>query len=229
MIKDPPIMTIRRGFKRPKAADVKAFAGIPTGNIVDAMGGRGALDYRIKPLTPSARVMVGVALTCTCGPADNLALFGALDAARPGDIMVVAADSFTNTATTGDLVLGMAKNRGMLGFVTDGMVRDIVGIEGVGIPVYCAGVTPNSPVRNGPADVGLPIIVGGVAVDAGDIVIGDRDGVVIVPRRKIAAVLEALKGVRAAESALEAKVKAGLEIPDFARAILDSDRVIEID
>lgn len=228
MIKDPPLLTIKRDFPRPSPQDVAAFANVPTGYAVDAMNGRGALDYRIKPLTPANSVMVGVAVTCHCGPADNLALFGALAIAKAGDILVAATDSFTATSVTGDLLLGMAKNRGLKGLVTDGLARDLAGILAVGLPLYCAGLTPNSPVRNGPGTVGQPVIVGGVAVSSGDIVIGDNDGIVIVPRAQIGSILERLAAVRAAEAALEAKVKAGLEVPDFVQAILDSDRVTEI-
>ncbi|HWA48782.1 MAG TPA: hypothetical protein VG742_10935 [Dongiaceae bacterium] len=228
MIKDPPLLTIRRNFPRPSRQDVAAFANVPTGYAIDAMGGRGALDYRIKPLMPATSVLVGVAVTCHCGPADNLALFGALAIAQAGDILVAATDGFTATSVTGDLVLGMAKNRGVKGVVTDGLARDLAGILAVGLPIYCAGLTPNSPVRNGPGTVGQPVIVGGVAVSSGDIVIGDNDGIVIVPRTEIANVLKKLADVRAAEASLEAKVKAGLQVPDFVEAILKSDRVVEI-
>ena len=227
MIKDPPLLTIRRHFERPAAKDVAAFAGVQTGYAVDAMGGRGALDYRIKPLAPATSVMVGVAITCHCGPADNLALFAALAVAQAGDILVAATDGFTATAVTGDLLLGMAKNRGLLGLVTDGLVRDVAGIAGVGLPVYCAGITPNSPARNGPGTVGHPVVMGGAAIEAGDIVIGDNDGVVVIPRSEAGAVLARLSDVRAAEATLDAKVKAGLGIPDFIQAVLDSDRVVE--
>jgi 4-hydroxy-4-methyl-2-oxoglutarate aldolase len=227
MIKDPPLLTIARDFTRPKPETVKAFAGVPTGYIVDALGGRGGLDYRIKPLAPQNTVLVGTAMTCHCGPADNLALFGALATAQPGDILVAATDGFTATSVTGDLLLGMAKNRGLLGLVTDGLVRDLVGILGVGLPVYCAGVTPNSPARNGPGTVGHPVVLGGMTVAPGDIVIGDNDGIVIVARDQAEMVLGRLKDVRAAEAALEAKVKAGLEVPDFVTAILESDRVVK--
>jgi 4-hydroxy-4-methyl-2-oxoglutarate aldolase len=228
MIVDPPLLKIRRGFPRASAELLAGFAGVPTGNVVDAMEGRGCLDYRIKPLAPSPNVMVGTAVTCDAGPADNLALFGALHAARRGDILVAATDSFTATAITGDLLMGMARNRGVAGLVTDGLARDIVGILAVGLPVYCAGVTANSPVRNGPGTVGLPVIVGGVRIESGDIVIGDRDGVVIVPLARAETVLARLQAVRAAEAALEAKVRAGLEIPDFVSAIIESDRTVEL-
>jgi 4-hydroxy-4-methyl-2-oxoglutarate aldolase len=227
MIKDPPLLTIRREFPRPSAATVNAFAGVPTGYVVDALGGRGGLDYRIKPLAPQNRVLVGVAMTCHCGPADNLALFGALATAQAGDILIAATDGFTATSVTGDLLLGMAKNRGLLGLVTDGLVRDLAGVLGVGLPVYCAGVTPNSPARNGPGTVGHAVTMGGMTIAPGDVVIGDSDGIVIVPLAQVESVLNRLKDVRAAEAALEAKVKAGLEVPDFVQAILVSDRVAE--
>ncbi|MDQ7249825.1 RraA family protein [Dongia sedimenti] len=227
MIKDPPLLTIRRTFPRPSAAVMQAFAGVPTGYVIDAMGGRGGLDYRIKPLASQNTPLVGVAMTCHCGPADNLALFGAMATAQAGDILVAATDAFTATSVTGDLLLGMAKNRGLLGLVTDGLVRDLAGVLGVGLPVYCAGVTPNSPARNGPGTVGHTITMGSVAIAPGDIVIGDNDGVVIIPLAQAEIVLDKLKDVRAAETALEAKVKAGLEVPAFVQAILDSDRVVE--
>jgi 4-hydroxy-4-methyl-2-oxoglutarate aldolase len=227
MIKEPPLLTIRRDFPRPTAATVAAFRGVPTGYAVDAMHGSGGVDYRIKPVSPAAEVLVGVAVTCQCGPADNLALFGALAVAGPGDILVAATDGFTGTSVTGDLLLGMAKNRGILGFVTDGLVRDLAGILAVGLPAYCAGITPNSPVRNGPGTVGHPVVLGGVAVASGDIILGDNDGIVVVPQARAVAVLAKLADVRAAEASLEAKVKAGLQVPDFIQAILDSDRVVE--
>jgi 4-hydroxy-4-methyl-2-oxoglutarate aldolase len=228
MIEDPPLLTIRRNFPRPSDELIAGFSGVPTGNVVDAMGGLGCLDCRIKPLVQSSQVMVGTAVTCYAGPSDGLAVFGALHAARRGDIVVAATDAFTHTAIAGDLLLGMARNRGVAGFVTDGSVRDLAGVLAVGLPVYCAGLTANSAARNGPGTVGLPIVVGGVAVESGDILVGDRDGVVVVPLKQAQAVLAKLADVRAAEASLEAKVKAGLEIPDFVSALINSDRVRDI-
>jgi 4-hydroxy-4-methyl-2-oxoglutarate aldolase len=228
MIDDPPLLQVRRQFERPPRHELAALAGLQTGYIADALGGRGALDHRIKPLVHSGGTLVGVALTCHCGPGDNLALFGALHAAEAGDVLVAAADGFTHTAVAGDLMIGMARNRGVAGLVTDGMVRDIAGLRAVGLPVFCAGVTPNSPARNGPGHVGLPVVVGGVQVASGDVVVGDEDGVVVIPRSRIAAVLARLPAIRAAESSLEEKVKAGLEVPDFFERILASGRVQDI-
>ena len=229
MIEDPPLLTIKRRFERPAAEIIAAFSGVPVGQVVDAMGGRGALHHAIKPVSPHAASLVGIAVTCHCGPADNLAVFGALDAAVSGDIIVAATDSFAGTAVIGDLVLGMARNKGLAGFVTDGLVRDVVGIEAVGLPVYCAGVIANSPARNGPGTVGFPVVLGGVTIAPGDILVGDRDGVAVVPRLEAEAVLSRVAAVRVAEQALEAQVRAGLEMPDFAEAVLRSNRTRYVD
>jgi 4-hydroxy-4-methyl-2-oxoglutarate aldolase len=228
MIEDPPVLKIRRTFPRPTKEQLAALADVPTGYVVDAMGGGGGLDYRIRPLEESSRVMIGTAVTCNAGPADNLALFGAVHAACKGDILVAATNGHSATAITGDLLLGMAKNRGVAGFVTDGLIRDLVGIIKTGLPVYCAGICTNSPARNGPGTVGLPIVVGGVHVEPGDIVIGDRDGVVVIPLAQANTVIANVQHVRAAEAELEAKVRGGLEIPDFIEVIFASGRVEEI-
>ena len=225
MIKDPPILTIRRAFPRPAAELVARFRGAMTGHVVDAMGGSGALDWRIKPLDHHRASFCGTAVTCDAGPADNLALFGALQVLEPGDVIMLATGGSMAAAVTGDLAVGMARNAGCAALVTDGAVRDTTGIVDVGLPVFCAGVTPNSPSRNGPGTVGQAIVIGGRSVMSGDIVLGDGDGVVVVPLALAEEVLRKLAEVRAAEALLEAKVKAGLRMPDFAATLLASDRI----
>ena len=104
MIEDPPLLlTIRRKFERPPAELVEAFAGVPTGHLVDAMGGRGTLHHAIQALLPARAALLGVAVTCHCGPADNLAAFAALDIAGHGDVIVAATDGFMKAAVAGDL------------------------------------------------------------------------------------------------------------------------------
>jgi 4-hydroxy-4-methyl-2-oxoglutarate aldolase len=228
MIENPPLLRIRRRFPKPAGADIAVFAGLPTGFVVDALGGNGALDGRVKPVG-DARSFAGVALTCDAGAADNLAAFGALSIAGPGDVVVCATGGYDKTAVTGDLLLGMMKNRGVVGFVTDGFVRDLVGIRAVGLPCFAAGLTPNSPVRNGPGTVGLPVVVGGVAVASGDIMVGDEDGVVVVPQGRIGEVIARLTSVKAAEAALDAKVKAGLQLPDFIQTMIDAGQFREVE
>lgn len=227
MIDDPPLLTIRRRFPRPDPALVEALRGIQTGFAVDAMDGSGALHHRIKPVDPAG--FVGVAVTCGCAPADNLAVFAALDLAGPGDVLVCATGGHEGCAVIGDLVAGMARNKGAVAVVTDGLVRDLVGLRQVGLPVFAAGITPNSPTRQGPGTAGLPVVVGGVRVDAGDVLVGDLDGVVVIPRERLAAVVERLATVREKEAAMDAAVRGGLTMSDAARRLLDSDRVRWVD
>ena len=229
MIEDPPLLKIKRKFPRPDPDLVAKLAGVATGHVVDCQDGSGAMDYQIKPIGRTPSAFCGVAVTCDTGPADNLAVFAALDISRAGDVIVIATDNYRSTAVIGDMVMGMAKNRGVLAVVTDGMVRDMTGLEGVGLPCFAAGVTPNSPARNGPGTAGLPVIAGGVSVSAGDVVVGDQDGVVVVPGHMAADIAARLDEVRTAEADLDAKVMAGLEIPDFVKDLLESDRVVEVE
>lgn len=227
MIEDPPLLTLARDFPRPDPALVERFRGIPTGWAVDAMGGRAALASAIKPLPgapPAMTRLFGVALPCECGPADNLAIFGAIALAQPGDVILAGADGFTELAVAGDLVLAMAKNKGVAGLVVDGAVRDLAGCLAVGLPTFCRAITPDSGMRNGPGKAGLPAMVGGVRVAPGDLVIADTDGVVVLPQARLPELARALDAVKAAEADLEAKVKAGLAVPDWIESLLRSER-----
>ncbi len=212
MIEEPPPLVFAPAVERPPAELVEGFRGVSTSFIVDTMGGSGALDWRIKPIVGHS--LLGVALTCDCGAGDNLALIAACAESQPGDVLVAATGGFAHAAVTGDLLLGIARNRGVAGFVTDGLVRDLADLKALNLPVYAMGVTPNSPGRRGPGTVGLPIVCGGSAVAAGDVVVGDRDGVVVVPRARLAETLANLSQVKAAEAAMLERVRGGLrELP----------------
>src|SRR3712207_1246081 len=139
-----PVLTVRREFPRPRAEYVERLAGAAVGHIVDAQGRVGALHHAIKPVTRAHR-FAGVALTVDAGPRDNLAAWAALSVAKPGDVLVITTGGYEGAAVTGDLMVGMARNAGIVAVVTDGLVRDLDGLDAVGIPVFAAGVTPNSP------------------------------------------------------------------------------------
>jgi 4-hydroxy-4-methyl-2-oxoglutarate aldolase len=217
LIDDAPRIQLAPPWRRPRPDQVAALAGMSTGYLVDALGGSGALDYRIKPVVLEQSSFCGPAVTCNAGPADNLAVFAALDLLVPGDIIVAACAGHVGCAVVGDLLLGMARNGGAAGFVSDGCVRDLPGIRQVGLPCFAVGITPNSPAREGPGTVGFPVVLGGVAVASGDIVAADQDGVVVVPFERIDACIERLATVRAAEAALDAQVKAGLKTLPWRR------------
>ena len=208
MIEEPPPLVFAPVIERPPFELVEGLRGASTSFIVDAMGGSGALDWRIKPIVGNS--LFGVALTCDCGPNDNLALIAACAESEPGDVLVAATGFFGGAAVTGDLLLGVGRNRGVTGFVTDGLVRDLADLEALNLPVYAMGVSPNSPGKRGPGAVGLPIICGGCAVASGDVVVGDRDGVAVVPRARLAETLANLDRVRAAEAAMLKRVQGGL-------------------
>jgi 4-hydroxy-4-methyl-2-oxoglutarate aldolase len=167
----------------------------------------------------------GTAITCFCGPDDNLALAAAITLAKPGDVIVCATEGFEHGAVCGDLMAGIARNKGIAALVTDGMVRDGVGLRDMGLPVFARGITPNSCVRSGPGSVGLQVVVGGRAVSPGDIVVADEDGVVTVPLADLATVRARLAEVMAAEAEMLAKVKGGLTSLAWVDAMLESDRV----
>ena len=216
MIDEVPLIQTQP-INRPAPSLVDALRQTPTGFLADAMGGSGALDYRIKPAIAHQYAFCGVALTCHAGPADNLALVHALQHIQPGDVLMVATDQFTACAVTGDLVLGMAKNCGAVGFVTDGCVRDLVGIENVGLPAWSVGVTPNSPHRSGPGAIGFPIQLAGHRVCSGDVVVADRDGVVVIPQALLETVAQKLPAIRTAEAAADEAVRQGAKRPAFLK------------
>jgi 4-hydroxy-4-methyl-2-oxoglutarate aldolase len=203
MIGDPVALTVRRRIERPAPSLVARFAGVPTGFVTDALNGAGALHHRVKPIDP-AMAFSGVAVTAACPPMDNLAVMAALDFVQAGDVIVVGTDGQEAAGIIGDLWAMGAKRRGVAALVTDGLVRDLAGLLKVGLPVFAIGHNPNSAFKNGPGTVNLPITCGGVAVSPGDIVVGDLDGVVVVPRAEAEAVAAQLEMVKKKEAEMEA-------------------------
>lgn len=223
MIEEPPLLQILSAEKRPRPTPemLAIFEGAETGHVCDCMGGIAAIDAAIKPVGNVPTKLLGPALTVECGPADILALVAALDEAKPGDVIVMSTGNYRHVASLGDQVTGMGRNAQVAGFVTDGMVRDIAGIEAVGLPVFAAGITPNSPFGKGPGKVGYPVTVGGRTVASGDLVIGDRDGIATVPYTRLDDAAAALARVREDEAILAQKVAEGATLLDGIRDILD--------
>jgi 4-hydroxy-4-methyl-2-oxoglutarate aldolase len=221
-------ITIRRHFPRPSVAQLQRFTGMPSGWVVDARGRRGALDHRIRPLL-AGTPFVGSALTVATVARDNLVPYAALQEAQPGDVLMITTGDYERAAVVGDLLVGMAKNCGIVAVITDGLVRDIAGLEEVGIPVYARGLTPNSPEKHGPGEIGLPIALGGEAINAGDLIVGDRDGIVVVPYADIDLVAENLAAVTAKEQKMEAAVKEGLKYPEWLQQTLQQKGVRYLD
>ena len=225
---EAPKLTIHSTFERPGSELIAPFRDAPTGWVADALGRRGALPHQIRPISRLTR-FVGTALTVQTRPVDNLAPYAALKFAQPGDVLVVSADGSETAAVLGDILLGMARNAGIVAAVTDGMVRDIGGINDVGIPTFARGLTPNSPFKDGPGSIGLPVTLGGVAVAPGDLVVGDVDGVVVVPKTRLQEAAEALTAIAGKEALMEKAVEQGATQPAWLDEILDSDAVRFVD
>lgn len=228
MIEHPPELMIKRNFARPSAAQINAFQGVPTGFVCDAMQGKGALSCTIRPLTETqCKSVVAPAIVADNGPAGILATMAALHILEPGDIVVACVHGHSNCSAIGDQFSGMLANKGAAGFITDGQVRDADGILQTGLPVWCAGLSPNSPYASGPARVGFSASIGGHTVSSGDLIVADRNGVVVVPLSQIDTVVKDLEKVGSLEADLERNVGNGYcEVPMIEEMITDGRAVI---
>lgn len=228
MIEAPPLLAVRSRFARPARGIVDAFRGLPIGLVADAQRGRGGLDHRIRPVFEHAGCC-GPAITAWCGPGDNLAALAALELARAGDVVVIACDGFDGAGVIGDRFAGMARNKGLAGVVVDGPVRDSGGIREAGVACYARGTTATSAYSSGPGEVGVPVAIGHVVVESGDLVLGDGDGVIVVPRRRLAQVRAALKAVTRDELRLDRAVAEGATGFDHVRELLRSSGTTRLD
>ncbi|USK64804.1 RraA family protein [Peribacillus frigoritolerans] len=162
---------------------IHQFRNLPTTAISDAMEGLSNLDSAIKPLKKEFR-MAGRALTVQIPVGDNSAVLKAIGEAKPGDIIVVDSKGDTYRAIAGDFVVGMMQTMEIGGLVVDGVIRDLEAIKQLNFPVFSKGTTVASSGKAGVGETNVPISCGGVNVYPGDIIIGDIDGVVVVPKDK---------------------------------------------
>lgn len=189
---------------------VEALGIIPAANIADCMGRLSAMNQEIRRMTaPSATNMFGVALTVKARPGDNLMIHKALDMAGPGDIVVVANSGDRSQSLMGEIMVAHAKSRGIAGIVLDGPIRDVDALYGMGIPMYATGSTPGGPYKEGPGEINVPIACGNIQVAPGDIIVGDSDGVIVIPQKDAADLLEAAKKFSATDQSKAAEALAG--------------------
>jgi 4-hydroxy-4-methyl-2-oxoglutarate aldolase len=202
--------TTRREFERVSGDTVAAARTLPAATLHEAGGKIGALPSAIKPVAPSFRCC-GPALTVHSPGGDNLWLHRALDIARRGDVLVVHVSGAYEHGYWGEIMTTMAKVRGLAGLVIDGCVRDGTLLEQIGFPVFARGLC----IRGTGKDYGAigwlnePVLIGDVTVSAGDLVVGDGDGVVVVPRGRAADVVEKSLRRERDEAAILARLQAG--------------------
>jgi 4-hydroxy-4-methyl-2-oxoglutarate aldolase len=169
-------------------AQREALKAFGTATIHEAQDQKGALDGGLKPLDPTLR-MAGPALTVELRPGDNLMVHYALTKARRGDVLVLDAKGFTEAGPWGDVLTLAAQHIGLAGLVINGSVRDGNAIIETGFPVFCRGLSIKGTNKNQPGKVNIPVSIGGVSIAPGDIVIGDRDGLVVVSAADVETVL----------------------------------------
>lgn len=187
---------IIRDIKRPSNDLLQKFNNIPTAFIGDTVNRFFCVDSRIKMINKKSQLsMVGSAFTVRTRIADNLMVHKAIDMAKPGDVIVIDAEGNMNAAIFGDHMATMAMKKKFAGYVVDGCIRDVEEIEKMDFPVFAKGVNPRGPYKDGPGEINVPISCGGVVVRPGDIIVGDRDGLVVIPLEEAEIVLEKLKAI----------------------------------
>jgi 4-hydroxy-4-methyl-2-oxoglutarate aldolase len=193
----PDIVT---DFPRVSASVVQQAAQYQPAIFSDIQGRRGALHGRVRALRPHMK-LAGPALTVEVRPGDNLMIHAALALAKPGDVLVIDGKADQLCALMGTIMMTAAQQLGLAGVVIDGAVRDSLELAEMGFPVFSVGTNPNGPTKNVAGRIGHPVSCGGVTVHAGDLVIADADGVVVVER----AMAEGLLPLAAHKVAAEAK------------------------
>jgi regulator of RNase E activity RraA len=222
-----PGFRLRYDFERPDPEVVEGLSRFPTPEISDLMNRLYAMVPAVKNLTdPDNHRVCGPALTVKVYPGDNLMVHKSLDLAQPGDVIVVDTSSSYLTAVLGDLVSTKARHRGVQGFIVDGLIRDLPAIRALGdFPVFARGVTPIGPLHRGPGELNHPISCGGIVVNPGDVIVGDLNGVVVVPRDIAAELLDRLNAKAAKESDYVNAVARGDFNNDWVDAMLEASGV----
>lgn len=192
---------------------IERLSRIPVSALSDSlerMAGSPGLDVVGNSLSSlGGRAMVGPAMTVRTRPGDNLVVHKALDLAQPGDILVIDARGELVNAILGELMSEYAATRGIAGIVVDGAVRDRQSISEGRIPVFSRGFSHLGPYKSGPGEIHGPVNIGGVVVNDGDVIVGDLDGICVIPRARAQAALEAASQVVVKEAGQMADIQSG--------------------
>jgi regulator of RNase E activity RraA len=187
---------------------VERFQGIASPNLADVMGRFHFMDPGIQSRTGFP--LCGVAVTVVSRPGDNLMVHKALEVAEAGDIIVVSTNGNTTSAVFGELMCRTAVAAKLGGIVIDGAIRDVNAIAALGFPAFSRSVTPGGGDKDGPGEINVPIACGNTVVMPGDVVVGDSDGVVVVPRPDAAEVLVAVQALVEREKKRIDEIESGI-------------------
>lgn len=194
--------------KRPDPRMIAQFAKMVTPHLSDSMERLYAGGPQLRPMYKGG-TLAGPAFTVKTAPGDNLLVHKALDIAKPGDVIVVDAGGFADHAIIGELMSARAKQRGIAGMVIWGAIRDSAELGAGSYPVFACGVTHRGPYKNGPGEINVPIMMGGMPVNPGDIIVGDADGLVAIPQEMAERVLASAKAILEKETAAMKQMQDG--------------------
>ena len=187
---------------------VERFRRLPTGNICDARGPGGNMISAIRPVCHKMR-LAGRAYTVKIPAGDNLGLHRAIYNAPAGSVLVVDAEGYAGGGVFGDIMATACQARGISGVVIDGACRDAVDLAELGFAVFSGAVNPGGTVKENPGELNQTITCGGVVVHPGDVVVGDLDGVVVVPAETAQSVLEKAEQKNRDEGMVRRRLLAG--------------------
>ena len=187
---------------------IEELSKFSTATIHEALGRYGNLPSAIKPINPKMKVC-GPAYTVMTMPRDNVLLHRAYAYAKPGDVIVVSCSGFYEAGYWGDLMSLGAKTKGIAGLVIDGCVRDADDIEAMGFSVFSRGLCIRGTTNHGEGKLNEPIVIGDFSIHPGDIIVGDRDGVVVVPQNRIDEAIEKSKEREEKENQVRTQLRAG--------------------
>jgi RraA family protein len=194
--------------KRPDARLVAEFAKMVTPHLSDSMERLYAAGPQLRPMHREGK-LAGPAFTVKTAPGDNLLVHKALDIARAGDVIVVDAGGYAEQAIIGELMATRARQRGIAGLVIWGAIRDSAELGTGSYPVFACGVTHRGPYKDGPGEINVPVSIGGMSVNPGDIIVGDADGLVAVPQALAERVLASAQAILAKETAAMKQMQDG--------------------
>ena len=201
-------MQIRKRARKVSDAVVARYRPLPVANVSDCMSRIVAAGARLRPMHRAGK-LVGPALTVKTRPGDNLFIHKALDLAEPGDVIMVDGGGDLSNALIGEIMVSYARSRGIAGFVMNGAIRDLDMIGAGDFPVYAAGVTHRGPYKDGPGEINGPIALDGMVIEAGDLIIGDADGLLCVPFADVDAIAAEAEAKGQAEQKTLAEIAEG--------------------